>query len=230
MNIKSFGLNGNQLKILALLIMTVDHIGMILFPYATVLRIIGRLAYPIFAFMIAEGCRYTKNRKKYLLSVAAVAFVCQMVYLIAMKSLYMCIFVTFTFSIILIYTLDFARDKKKLWAWALAALVLLAVIFIAYVVPRKFPIRDFRIDYGIVGILVPVFIYIGRNKWEKLLLAAFILLLLCIDYRWVQWYCLLALPLIALYNGERGKLKMKYLFYLYYPLHLVALHFLSYVI
>lgn len=230
MNNKTFGLTGNQLKILAIILMTIDHVGMELLPQYRILRIIGRLAYPIFAFMIAEGCRYTKNRKKYLLTMAGFAFVCQVVYTVALKSLYMCILVTFTFSLILIYMLDFARDKKKLWAWTLAAAVLLAVIFITYIVPRKFPVRDFRIDYGIVGILVPVFIYLGRNKFEKLALTAFILCVLCMDYHGIQWYCLLSLPLLALYNGQRGTKKMKYMFYVYYPLHLVAIHLISYLI
>jgi len=44
--------------------MTVDHLGFILFPSLIILRIIGRIAFPIFAYMIAEGCRYTKNEKR----------------------------------------------------------------------------------------------------------------------------------------------------------------------
>lgn len=230
MSLKAIWLSGNQLKIIALITMTVDHIGMILFPGIMLFRIIGRIAFPIFAFMIAEGCRYSKNRRKYLLLMLGIAAVCQAVYLVALQSLYMCIFVTFAFSMIIIYTLDFARDKKKFWAWALAALVLLGVIFIAYVMPRKFPVRDFNIDYGLIGILVPVFIYFGRNRWEKLSLAVAILLVMCLAFRGVQWYCLMAVPFIVLYNGARGKLKMKYLFYLYYPLHLAAIYLLSYVI
>jgi hypothetical protein len=63
-------LTGNQLKLLALLTMTCDHIGVSLFPQALWLRVIGRLALPIFAYMIAEGCRHTRNRKRYLLSIA----------------------------------------------------------------------------------------------------------------------------------------------------------------
>ena len=64
MEVKKGFLNGNQLKIIALIAMTLDHIGKMLLPGFTILQIIGRLAFPIFAYMIAEGCRYTKNRKK----------------------------------------------------------------------------------------------------------------------------------------------------------------------
>ena len=55
------------LKMLALITMTCDHVGLQLFPDILIFRIIGRLAMPIYAFMIAEGCRHTRNRKKYLL-------------------------------------------------------------------------------------------------------------------------------------------------------------------
>ena len=59
------GLSGNQLKIIALIAMTIDHIGLQFLPHVTILRIIGRLAFPIFAYMIAEGCLHTRNRRRY---------------------------------------------------------------------------------------------------------------------------------------------------------------------
>ena len=107
------GLTNNQLKILALIFMTVDHIGVRLFPKYTILRIIGRLAYPIFAYMIAEGCRYTRNKKRYILTMAAFAAVCQIVYFFAMNSLYQCILVTFTLSIALILAFDHMASKRS---------------------------------------------------------------------------------------------------------------------
>ena len=57
------GLTGNQLKLIALITMTIDHIGFMLLPQVKILRAIGRIAFPIFAYMIAEGCQYTRNRK-----------------------------------------------------------------------------------------------------------------------------------------------------------------------
>ena len=62
-------LSGNGLKLVAALTMLIDHVGMLLFPQVLLLRIIGRLAFPIYAFMIAEGCRYTKNKLRYFLMV-----------------------------------------------------------------------------------------------------------------------------------------------------------------
>ena len=66
------GFTGNELKLIAMIAMTCDHVGLQLLPGVPVLRIIGRLALPIYAYMIAEGCRYTRSRKKYLLRIAQV--------------------------------------------------------------------------------------------------------------------------------------------------------------
>ena len=66
-------LSGNALKIIAAVAMTIDHVGLMFFPQLKVLRIIGRIALPIFAFMIAEGCRYTRNKLRYFLTVFLLA-------------------------------------------------------------------------------------------------------------------------------------------------------------
>ena len=63
-------LNGNVLKIIAAILMVIDHIGFTFFPSVMILRYIGRLAMPVFAFMIAEGCRYTKDKLRYFLTIA----------------------------------------------------------------------------------------------------------------------------------------------------------------
>lgn len=62
-------LNGNHLKLIAAFTMLLDHAGILLFPRVTLFRILGRLAYPIYAYMIAEGCRYTRNKLRYFLMV-----------------------------------------------------------------------------------------------------------------------------------------------------------------
>ena len=74
------GLTGNQLKIIAMIAMTCDHVGMQIFPRLLWLRMIGRLAMPIYAFLIAEGCRHTRDRKKYLLRLLGMGALCQAVY------------------------------------------------------------------------------------------------------------------------------------------------------
>lgn len=218
------GLNGNQLKILALIAMTIDHIGCYLYPTHEWMRIVGRLAFPIFAYMIAEGARYTKNRKKYLGMMFGLGVICQIVYYFAMGSLFQCILITFTFSIVLIYALDYAIQRKNAEGWILLGLLFIAVFSLVYVLPKLLSHTDYNVDYGIWGVLFPVFVYLGgKNKWARLALAAIPLVFLAISYP-KQEYALFALVPLALYNGTRGKWRMKYLFYIYYPLHLVVIY------
>lgn len=221
------GLTGNQLKLIALLAMTVDHVGMELFPQHPILRIIGRLAYPIFAYMIAEGCRYTRSMPRYLGAVALSAAVCQVVYLVAMGSVYQCILVTFSLSIGLIWLIKYAQEKKTASAWLLTGAGFAGVVFICEVLPRLLSSTDFRVDYGIVGVLVPVLIYLGKDKQGALQMATLGLACLAAVYGFAQWFALLALPLLVLYNGQRGKARLKSFFYLYFPAHLLVLHIIQ---
>ncbi|MBQ8514008.1 MAG: hypothetical protein IJ496_01240 [Ruminococcus sp.] len=223
-NKKAFSLTGNQLKIIALIAMTCDHAGRQLFPEWTILQIIGRLAFPIFAYMIAEGCHYTRNRRKYLLTMAGIALGCQLVYYIAIGSLYQCILVTFSLSVGLIYVLDGALKRKTVRAWSIAALTIGGVVFISVFLPELLPGTDFNIDYGLWGVLLPVAVYFGHTKRAKLLLEAIFLILVSLYLGDIQWYSLAALLLLALYSGQRGKWRMKNLFYIYYPLHLAVIY------
>ena len=124
------GLTGNQLKLIAAIAMTLDHVGLMLLPNYGILRIIGRLAFPIYAWMIAEGCRYTRSYAKYLGLIAAFAAVYQAVYYVALGSLYQGIFVTFSMAIALIGLLKWAKEKGGMIRWLLAALGALTALFI----------------------------------------------------------------------------------------------------
>lgn len=225
----NLSLNRNQLKILALITMTVDHIGMLLFPRVELFRIIGRIAFPIFAYMIAEGCTYTHSRGKYLLQMASLALVCQLVYFFAMGSLYMCVLVTFSLSIGLIYALDLGRSRKGIF-WAVPLGMLLLVFLLTLVLPRLLTGTDYGVDYGFWGVMLPIFAYLGVSKKDKFALFSAGMILLNRSYGGIQWYALLALLPIYFYDGTGGKVKMKYLFYIYYPAHLVALHFISQIL
>ena len=213
-------LTSNQLKLLAMLTMTLDHIGVQMFPGALWLRIVGRLAFPIYAYMIAEGCAHTRNRRKYLLQMAGLALLCQLVYFFAMGSLFQCILVTFTLSILLIYACDTGSRP-------LTALALLGMAFVTVALPRLLPGTDFAVDYGFFGVLVPVAAYLGETRRGKLLFTAGALVALAWSVGNIQWYSLAALLPLALYGGQRGKRRMKWLFYLYYPLHLAAIYGIS---
>ena len=216
------GFTGNQLKLIALISMTCDHVGLQLFPDVLLLRILGRLALPIFAYMIAEGCRYTRSRRKYLLRMAGLAALCQIVYFIAMGSLYQCILVTFSLSICLIYAMDRWQERGDTASRLLALGVLVVVFVLCVVLPDFLP--GFEIDYGLMGVLLPVLIYFGRPVHHFLLAG---LILLCFSYGGIQWWSLAAIPLLGQYNDQRGKHNIGKLFYIYYPVHLVVIYGLS---
>lgn len=225
--IKTGFLSGNMLKIIALLTMTIDHVGAYLLPQYLILRIIGRIALPIFAFKIAEGCRYTKNRTKYLGLMLGISLLMQSVYFVVMKSLEMCIFVTFSLSISLIYVIDYARKRKGISGAAL----IISGVCVVYAITRLLPgrVSGFSVDYGFWGVMLPVFIYMSSDRWGKLALTALGLFFLVRSHGYIQLYAYMALPLLALYDGSRGKWNMKYLFYIYYPLHLVIIYFIGFL-
>ena len=220
-------LSGSQLKMLALITMTIDHIGFIFFPQVWWLRAIGRLAFPIFAYMIAEGCRYTRRRMRYWGSIALLALVCDAAEMIAEGSLYQSVMTTFTLSMGMIYALDWAmrgeNRREQLLRSLLSAGAVLLAFFLCELLPLLLWTTDYHVDYRFSGALLPVLIYVGKRRETRLALAALGILATCLEFGGVQWYALLALLPLALYDGTRGRHAMKWLFYLYYPLHLALL-------
>jgi hypothetical protein len=73
-------------------------------------------------------------------------------------------------------------------------------------------------------VLLPVVIYLLPTKVYKLVGAAIMLALLAYSLGGQQWFALFTLPLLALYNGQRGTARLKYLFYIFYPVHLAAIY------
>ena len=205
--------------------MLCDHAGLVFFPDKVIFRIIGRLAFPIFAYMIAEGCKYTKNRLKYFLQVAVLGVICSAVYLIFLHSWHQNILITFTLSIALIFAVDYFLQKKNFLSCLIMVITVLAVIFISVIVPEVIKFKDFNVDSSYIGLLIPVIIYYVPKKWLKLVALALALTLLTVKYQiWYQFYSLISVLLLALYNGTRGKANLKYLFYLFYPIHLVVIY------
>ena len=219
-------LSGNKLKIIALFSMTVDHIGKIFFPSVILFEIIGRLAFPIFAYLIAEGWQYTSNKKKYFSIIWIMGILYQIVYYVFCSSLYIGVFITYGLSLLVICFIEYLLSKKK-FCWILSPLVIAFIIFIC-LIEYIFPYRDFAIDYGIVGVMIPVIIYFNKTKKEKLCFLFIALCGLVFIYDIIQIFTLLSVVLLFMYNGERGNKKLKYLFYIYYPGHLVILWLLSF--
>jgi hypothetical protein len=196
-------------------------------PQYHILRWLGRLAFPIFAYMIAEGCRYTRNRKKYLLTLALMALAYQVVYFVAMGSLYQGIFVTFTLSVSLILAIERFRAHKDPLSWCIVGGVLAIIVLSSVILPALWTDTDFAVDYDIWGILLPVAVFYAPTKAWKLIGTAACLIGLAAMWGGRQWFSLVALIPLAMYNGQRGKKKMKNLFYIYYPAHLVIIWLLD---
>ena len=232
------GLSASTLKIIGCIFMVIDHIGVILLPDLEILRIIGRLSYPFFAYFIAEGCRYTRNKLKRFLLVLGLAVLCESVYYVMMGELDGGILVNFCLSILLIYQVQ--AFKKALAQKAFGKAALFFLLFAASVAGVYGFVEHIYVDYGFWGILIPVWTVLPdykegeapacfkplSNRPVKLLFFTVGLLCLCASrglFENIQSYSLLALPILTLYNGRPGRKGFKYGFYLFYPAHLVVL-------
>ena len=223
-------MNATQLKVIGIISMTIDHIGYFLFPQMTVLRVIGRLADPIFAYMIAEGCRYTKNKARYFCTMLAIACACSVVTYFAERSLYQSIFTTFSCTILLIFALDAAvktAERAEKFFWGICAAVL---TFLYFAVFQLWMIPGFETDYGFLGVITSVLVWLGRSKAEKLSGLTVGLCLLSAELGTVQFCSLAAAGLLYFYNGERGNHSLKWAFYGYYPLHIATLYGVAQII
>lgn len=229
--------SGNFLKLAACLFMLVDHIGMILFPEIAALRIVGRLAMPLFAFTFAEGCYYTRHKGRHFALVLAIGLAVSAGMTVAYGSLTGDIMITLSLSCLLIYALEalkraaFARraGRAVLFGCSLALLLAFDVWLCIF--------SGVDIDYGLAGTLLPVTVrlldfrsYGARGALARIYTpaAAFIpfaacLLALSLLLGSIQIFSLLALFPVLLYSGRRGEARLKYFFYVFYPAHLALL-------
>ena len=225
------GLTNDKLKIIAVITMLIDHIGAYLFPSVIWLRVIGRIAFPIFAFMIAEGCRYTKNKKKYLLNMATLAVVCQLLFSFFDSTVYLRIPCTFTLAVTMTFLLQYCVRVFKEES-LIAKKTVTATMFVAMVGFVYWLSTVYTIDYGFYGCMTPVVISAvtvyedtkdSSVLYQQLVVLALMLLLISSQYISLQYYSLASLPLLALYNGKRENIVPKNFFYIFYPLHLAVI-------
>ena len=240
-------LNGNTLKILACIAMVIDHVGLLFFPKLLIFRKIGRLALPLFAFLLAEGCKYTRNKKKHFLLLLFFASVCQCVYdVFAMLSgdeVYVCILVTLLCAELCIFALQYFKREIFKTDNSFLKKSLSFLPFLCAVSATAFLCNIQTVDYGFVGCMLPVVISlsdfkgVANNEKQQALLSKidtdfsrFICFVCALVFFYfssnsmlpTEWMFFSIIP-VALYNGQRGKRNLKYFFYFFYPLHLVAL-------
>lgn len=235
-------LTRNMLKIIACISMLIDHIGYFLFPQVSVLRYIGRLAMPIFAFFIGEGCLYTRDRKKYFIRVFALGVFCQLFYvgewLISRNSNPFELNILFTFSASVLICSAFiestrGEDKKKKLNYSFILGGLVALFGLLCQMSEK-DIIPLSFDYGFAGIILPVFAATTKERKKKLFIfaAGLVLCVLSLNYRDPMWTvcALVSLVPLCFYNGKSGKKNLQLAFYLFYPAHLGAIYLVSFLL
>ncbi len=204
-----------SLKIIAIIAITLDYWNVIL-GGPIYMRILGRLSFPIFSFLIGEGYRHTKNKKKYFVKIFLYSILLQMpVYFFYSKEEKLNIFFTLASGILLLSILE--NNKMSNVIKYFCALILLIIS------------EYLKFDYGSYGIIS---IFIFYKFKEKKMLISFLFLLVNIVYIVsgkifsIQIFSLFSLIFIFKYNGKEGK-KNKQFFYLYYPTHILLLYLLS---
>ena len=230
------------LKIIALVTMFCDHFGHAFCGYPSIFNYIGRIAFPIFAFQISQGYLYTRNLKKYFLRLILFAIISQIpFYLFEFKfittSPSLNIFFTLLLGLTSIFVYDnFSKlDSSKL-NHKLLGLELKKYIAIAIVLLLGLLGEWTHVDYGLWGVLVIFSFYLFHHHKLGMILAFFALCLLKygswfvfygfrIEYLCFFIFTFLPSIFIWFYNGKQGP-KIKYLLYVFYPLHLLALYFI----
>lgn len=213
------------LKIIALFSMFLDHLSYNIYGHMSWLNYIGRLAFPIFAFQITEGYLHTQNLKKYFLRLGIFALISQIPYTLFLRTF------TDTFNLNIFFTLFLGLltitifDKIKNKYLGLLCVVLLSIIA-----------EFFKFDYGYFGILI-IFIFhaLKNNKLHMVVaflstvLLKYFTLLIQSNFYYVYYilalFTALSIVPILLYNKKQGK-NIKYLFYIFYPVHLILLYLL----
>lgn len=204
-------LNSFQLKWIAIITMAIDHTGAILFPSLPVFRYIGRIAFPIFCYLLVEGFFHTRDIQRYMGRLFVFAVVSEIPYDLAFRGVtlefgHQNVFFTLFFGVFMMYAFEKASSLPVKTVEALFIMWLTAVL---------------GTDYSYKGILLIGVFYVLREKfWIKMAAGALWNFTLNSS---IQRFGAFAMIPIALYNGERGR-SMKYFFYLFYPLHLLILY------
>lgn len=223
------GLSGAGIKWIAIITMLIDHIGAIPFsdflfeqgidPFAGdfsngyviiywVLRLIGRLSYPLFAFLLVEGFLHTRDYFKYFMNLLVFGIISEPVFDYAQTFKWFSIdqqsiFVTLMVGLMMLMVLELVGNDLYQW-----------LIVLGFGLINEF----IKADYGLYGILIIGGLYLLRKNIPMRNAFIFIIGI----YQMIQGFSIF---IINKYNGTRGK-QNKYFFYLFYPIHLLVLSYL----
>ncbi|HJZ06298.1 MAG TPA: TraX family protein [Patescibacteria group bacterium] len=217
-------MNSFQIKIIALSAMVIDHVGMFFLPDISLFRMVGRISFPLFAWLVGNGAHHTKNIKAYATRLLIFALISQIPYLAANRLVVdgffrLNILFTLFLGTIAIYFLKVGINPVLKWG---APLVLAVVSHLI------------QADFGFTGVLMVVAFYVFYRHFRKTSLALSAIALVnliasakpgagIISVDISQVIGLLALPIIWAYNQQQGP-KAKHLFYVFYPTQYILLY------
>lgn len=222
------GIPQELLRAAALLTMLIDHVGLVLFPRMVVLRCIGRLAFPIFAFLLAEGADHTRHPAKYMTRLGIAALLSEIPFDLMMARRltwgYQNVMLTLLLGLLAIFALRLAyRAESRIE-------MLLEILF---AVLCAYAAEKWNTDYGAFGVMVCVTFWLFRQQRFGLLISAVGFVVLCFlmknakipgTHIPIEVLGVLAIPLIGLYRGWRANRSkaLQWAFYLFYPVHISA--------
>ena len=220
-------LSNFDLKLIAIITMTIDHIGIVFgTPFYNFLRAVGRLSFPIFAFLLTEGYVHTKSFSKYFFRLLVLALFSEVIYDYAFygSSIYLGannIFFTLALGLLTLFLLDKSKGLiKRYFKDKVDLVIILPITYLLIVVIMGLIAEFLSFSYGMLGILVISFFYLFKKNFPLTVLSVSLSTLILGDT--MQYFSLLSLILIYFYNKKLGK-KCKVFFYLYYPLHILVL-------
>lgn len=195
---------------------------------------IGTIAFPIFCFLLVEGFVYTKNRKRYIGSMLIFAFISELPFDLGFFSelssrngtfpfyfSYQNVFFTLFLGLFCLLALEglpkLKREQSRKKNIKAVLLQLGVVVVVAAVA------EFLKCDYGSMGIIFVVgFYFLRKNRILQAL--GFLVLYMATTGNQPTACTMITVLLILLYNGTRGKLKLKYFFYWFYPAHILLLY------
>ena len=237
-------INNNTLKIIAMILMLLDHLWGTIIPGNQWMTLIGRMAFPIFAFLIVEGFFHTSDLKKYMKRLFIFGLISEIPFnLIYTGSIifpfHQNVMFTLLLGLLIINEIDKLKNNKEIKKKIIPILKIFLFLLISII--------GF-VDYGVTGVLTIVVFYLFRGfklAWIGQLISLILLYIVFFEGQSVifnifnyeyflplQSIGVLSLIFIWLYNGEKGKNNklIKYLFYSFYPVHMLVIYLIYYFI
>lgn len=237
-NKQKWGISGSTLKIIAIVTMLIDHIGAAIlergFFYSIsygqlmagelsfiynldiICRSIGRISFPIFCFLLVEGFLHTHNIKKYALRLFAFCAISEIPFDLAffggITFQYQNVFFTLLLGLLVLIICEKLEDKN-----ILGKVGQIIVMMVGALIAQML-----HTDYGAFGVFFIFILYFLRNyKLAQIIVGA-------VSIFWEKTAPLAFIP-IYFYNGKRG-INLKYVFYLFYPVHMIVLYLIRILI